>query len=220
MNKSPGTELPREYGISCFSLIMMAVFGLGLFLTFSKTADLMAGFAPQSFLGYTGIESIYGVCAALLVDGTIALMKLKSLFGGRARNAIEWVWDMILTVFPFLISGFAQVFDSFMVRQTLSSQPPEIQLIANWGIPLIPIAIVGGFLVYGFIQSAPAGMFSEFSGAVSQAVVKFRMPAIVNPFKKRPLADTGRMPERKELAGKPMDPTQASTKPSRSMPES
>lgn len=204
--------MDKNKGIGCLDLIMLGVFFLGLALTFSKTADLMGGFAPRTFLGYTGIESAYGILAALLVDGTIGLMKAKMMLDGRAKSQVEWFWDIILTLFPFGISAFAQVFDSFMVRQTLDAQPAGVQFLATWGIPLIPVMIIGGFLVYGFIVSAPEGMFQ---GAVSPGGtgggLRLKIP---------PLPDLRKILARPGKNGRSPDPTPASIEKKEPQPES
>lgn len=176
-------EQKSQSGIGCFEIVLFGVFILGTLLMFSKTADLMAAFAPASIGGYTGMETMYGIAVALLVDGLVAAMKFKVLFMGKAKSTIAWGWDIVLTLFPFVISSFAQVFDSFMVRETLQSQPATIQFLANWGIPLIPALIVLGILLYGFIESAPEGMFSgvhEPSRGLGFKLPNFQMPKIRN----------------------------------------
>lgn len=166
--------------IGCFQIVLFGVFILGTMLMFSKTADLMAAFAPSSIGGYTGLEVVYGIAVALLVDGLVAAMKLKILFMGRSQSAIAWGWDIILTLFPFMISSFAQVFDSFMVRDTLQSQPETVQFLATWGIPLVPALIVLGILIYGFIESAPEGLFEGVhdgtTGGFGFRLPKLRLP--------------------------------------------
>lgn len=153
------TSQPQGKGIGCFQIFLFLVFLLGAFLMFSKTSDLMAAFAPKKFFGYTDFEIVYGILCAMLLEGTIAAMKAKMLFSDHAQSRIEWAWDIVLTTFPFVISALAQVFDGFLVRQTLSSQPAWIQVLLDWGVPLIPPLVVGCILVYGFIISAPPGLF-------------------------------------------------------------
>lgn len=170
----------KNNGIGCFQIVLFGVFILGTLLMFSKTADLMAAFAPSSIGGYTGLEVVYGVAVALLVDGLVAAMKLKILFMGKAQSAIAWGWDIILTLFPFVISSFAQVFDSFLVRDTLQSQPETIQFLAAWGIPLVPALIVLGILIYGFIESAPDGLFQGVQGGPGGGL-GFKLPKISMP---------------------------------------
>lgn len=149
---------PNAGGAGCFEIILFVVFGWGLLLNFAKTADLMAAFAPSNIAGYEGMETFYGLAVAVLVEGLLLVMKGKALFV-KSKSALEWAWDVILTLFPFVISALAQPFDSFMVRDTLSQQPAEIQMILNWGVPAIPSLVLLGIMVWGFIHSAPAGLF-------------------------------------------------------------
>lgn len=144
--------------ISCMEIISFAVFILGTLLLFSKTSDLMTNFAPEEIAGYVGVQAWYGFGVALMIEGMLVAMKLKMMFE-RAKNQLEWAWDIVLTLTPFGISAIAQSIDSFVIAETLSEQPEPVQFAVAWGVPAIPAVIVGMILVRGFIDSAPEGMF-------------------------------------------------------------
>lgn len=136
------------------------IFFVGSVLLFAKTSDLMTAFAPHSFMGYTGIESIYGFVAACLVEGVFVLTKILV---SRSPNALAWMWNIVLIVVTFAISALAQTIDSFVVRDTLSSQPSEIQLLVQWGVPMIPSLVVAIILVKTVIDSLPREVVAQFS---------------------------------------------------------
>src|SRR3990167_8863584 len=104
------------------SVLENAAFILGAFLLFSRTSDLMTAFAPSSFLGYAGIEAVYGMLSALMVEGVLFGIKISI---GRLRNSIAWLWNILLLAVVFIISALAQTVDSFVVRETLAEQPAE-----------------------------------------------------------------------------------------------
>jgi hypothetical protein len=129
----------------CAKLVVEnGVFALGMLLMFSKTVDLLEKFAPSNIFGYTGIEVYYGIAVGCLVEGALFIMKLTL---PSAKNPVEWIWNVVVIILPFLISGLAQVFDSFITRDTLSQQPAEIQFFVSWFVPSIPTIIV--FLLIG-----------------------------------------------------------------------
>lgn len=156
----------NQNAVGCTDVILFGAFLLGAGLMFSKTSDLMTNFAPSEFMGYEDIELIYGIGVSLMVEGLMVAMKFKSMFQ-RAKNMIEWGWDVVLTLVPFAISALAQSIDSFVIKDTLADQPGEIQLLIQWGVPAIPAVVIGLIVVRGFIESAPAGMFGGFANATS-----------------------------------------------------
>lgn len=154
---------PMDYG-GCFAQIVEnGVFLLGAVLMFSKTVDLMSAFAPRSFMGYVGVESFYGLAVGLMVEGMLVALKISL---GKPKNVLEWGWNIMLIVAPFIISAFAQVFDSFIVRETLDKQPAEVQWLVTWGVPSIPTLIVGLFVGKSILASIPEDMFRRMPKAV------------------------------------------------------
>src|SRR3990167_8238889 len=84
------------------------IFFVGSLLLFAKTSDLMTAFAPHTFMGYVGVEAIYGFTSALLVEGVFVLTKLLI---GRSPNALAWLWNIVLISATFAISALAQTID-------------------------------------------------------------------------------------------------------------
>lgn len=185
----------KQGDLSCTDIILFGAFILGAILMFSKTSDLMTNFAPSSFMGYEGNSAIYGMGVALMVEGLMVAMKFKAMFE-RAKGMIEWAWDIILTLVPFGISAAAQSIDSFIIKDTLASQPSEIQLLVTWGVPAIPAVVIGLILVRGFIESAPTGMFKNVGVSTNAPAnagrSKLRLPGWLN-FGKKAAAAPGKL---------------------------
>ena len=161
--------------ISCVEIISFGVFILGTLVLFAKTSDLMTNFAPSEFMGYVQVEGIYGLAVALMVEGLMVAMKIKMMFQ-RSKNIIEWAWDTVLTFVPFVVSALAQSIDSMVIKETLDSQPSEIQLFVTWGVPAIPAFIIFLILVRGVIDSAPPGLFDTGKSGKSFSWPKFKNP--------------------------------------------
>lgn len=179
-------ENKNQSTVGCSDLILFLVMIVGVLLMFTKTADLMAKHSPATIFGYNYPE-LYGVVVACIVDGVVIAMKMKILFSGRAKNQIEWVFDILLTLFPFGVSALAQVFDDFETNGTLANQPQLVQALNTWGVPSIPTVIVLGILLYGFIQSAPDGMFSVGkAGGAGFHLPSFHLPNFGKSFGSKP----------------------------------
>jgi len=141
-----------DFGGCVGYIVENGVFLLGMLIMFSKTVDLMSAFAPASIMGYKGIESYYGLACGLLVEGALFVMKLLL---PRSKNVFDWLWNAIVVIAPFIISALAQVFDSFLVRETLSSQPAEVQLFVTWFVPSIPTVIMALMIGKAIVSSIP-----------------------------------------------------------------
>lgn len=169
MNEEPKEQ--ADFGGCMAALIENAAFILGALLMFSKTVDLMSAFAPKVFLGYVGIEGIYGLAVGLMIEGMLVALK----FGlGRPKNVIEWGWNILLILAPFVISALAQVFDSFVIRDTLSQQPQEIQVFVMWFVPSIPTLIVGLFVGKAILASIPQEIAGKYKIASIAKTVSAR----------------------------------------------
>ena len=166
------------------SVLENAAFMLGAFLLFSRTSDLMTAFAPKTFLGYEGIEAVYGMMAALMVEGLLFAVKFSIV---KSKNSIAWVWNIVLLAVTFGISALAQSIDSFVVRETLTSQPAEIQWAISWGVPLIPAIVVGVLMVKSVFDSVPPGALAGFGTrkAGAQAADDYPFPKQIGAAKKQ-----------------------------------
>ncbi len=149
------TQEKQEFDFGgCIAVVMEnGAFALGMLLMFSKTVDLMSAFAPKSILGYVGIESWYGLAVGVLIEGALFVMKLLL---PRPKNVFDWAWNVVVVLVPFAISALAQVFDSFVVRETLAQQPQEIQVFVTWFVPSIPTIIMALFIGKAIFSSIPA----------------------------------------------------------------
>ena len=142
----------------CWQFLSLVIMVFGLFMMYPKTAELQARFAPSTWFGYLDMEATYGMFMALLIEGIIAVMKIK-LWLFTPRGVMQWFWDCIVILSPFLISGFSQVFDSFFARGEISSLPENWQIFIAWAVPLMPVVMVGLFVVMSLIETAPPQIF-------------------------------------------------------------
>lgn len=136
------------------------VFFIAAVVLFFKTAELLSLFAPKSIFGYEGLQSLYGVICALLVEGLLAATKWSL---DKSDNPMAWAYKIVLLVVTFLISASAQVVDGFMIRDTLSTQPPVIQMLIQWGVPLVPsliLALAAGKAVF---ENVPPSVLEDMA---------------------------------------------------------
>ena len=145
-------------GRGCIQLLSLLAFIWGAAMMFPRTVDLLSNFSPNTFLGYTGLAGYWAMGSALLIEGVMVLMKLKTWIT-PAKNLVEWLGDVLLTVTPFILSSLAQVFDGMIVRETLTQQPAEIQLLVTWLVPSLPAMMIGLLIAFALVESAPPGLF-------------------------------------------------------------
>ena len=158
-------------------------------ILFFRTADILSYFSPQilnDILGFD-VSLIYGTVCAGLVEG----LALAIHFNRRARlsgtaQTVKWV---LLS-----ISGVCQVFDGFVVTNTLAQQSDTMKAVFSYGVPLIPLAIM--VMVFGIgelpeleeanrVQKEP---FIGVKGMWNRLINGDHRPApIVEPFQNREL---------------------------------
>lgn len=180
-NKS--SEQNFDFGACMGYAVENLVFLLGMALMFAKTVDLMSAFAPKQIFGYAGVEGWYGLAVGCLIEGALLVMKLLL---PRAKNVIDWMWNVVVVVLPFLISALCQVFDSFQVRETLAQQPPEIQVFFNWFVPSVPTIIMALMIGKSIFTSMPDNMMPKGMKNARQAGGQMGFPTPKwswNPFK-------------------------------------
>jgi len=127
-------------------------FALGMALMFSKTVDLMIAFAPGTIFGFSGLEVFYGVGVGVLIEGALFVMKLTL---PRAKNTVDWLWNVVVVVAPFLISALAQIFDSLQVKNSIIDQPAWVQVFVTWFVPSIPSVIMALLIGKSIFSSIP-----------------------------------------------------------------
>ena len=165
-------------GRGCIQLLSLVAFIWGAMMMFPKTVDLLTNFSPNEFMGYTDMAGWWAMGSALLIEGVMVIMKIKT-WVSPSRNLVEWLWDIILSVSPFILSTFAQIFDGMLVRDTLSEQPAEIQLLVTWLVPGLPSIMIVLLIAFALVESAPAGLFG---GMRVGSVGNPRLPTLKNPF--------------------------------------
>jgi hypothetical protein len=136
------------------------VFFVAAVVLFFKTSELLTTFAPQTILGYKNLGGLYGMVCALLVEGLLAVTKWSL---DKKDNSMAWAYKILLLIVTFLISATAQVVDGLMIRDTLSQQPPIIQGIVLWGVPLVPsliLALAAGKAVF---ENIPPSVLADMA---------------------------------------------------------
>jgi hypothetical protein len=165
-------------GRSCIQLLSLVAFMWGAAMMFPKTVDLLSKFSPNEFMGYTDMAGWWAMGSALLIEGVMVIMKIKTWIS-PARNLVEWLWDIVLTVAPFVLSSFAQIFDGMIVRDTLAQEPEQIQMLVTWLVPGLPSIMIGLLIAFALIESAPAGIFGGMRVGNAGGI---RWPSVGNPF--------------------------------------
>lgn len=167
-----------DSGRGCIQLLSLIAFMWGALMMFPRTVDLLSAFAPNDFMGYTNMAGWWAMGSALMIEGVMVIMKMKT-WVSPARNLVEWLWDIVLSITPFILSAFAQVFDGMIVRNTLTDQPAEIQFLVTYLVPALPSVMIGLLIFYALIESAPTGLF----GGMSSGSGGYKFPVFKNPFK-------------------------------------
>jgi len=116
-------------------------FWLGILLAFSKTAELMAAFAPRRFFMFEGVEGIYGILCALMIEGLFVAMKYDLQRGSGTERA-RYI-SAAFAVGAWAFSFAAQFFDSFVIAGKIGELPAELQWFLTYFVPSTPITIAG-----------------------------------------------------------------------------
>lgn len=158
---------PRQQveGMGCLGWVLeWAVFILGAVLMFAKTAELLSAFAPRSWLGYVGIESLYGMVSAIMVEGLVVAIKFSNdpVLSGKPKNIATWLTNIVIMIVPFAISLLAQPLDAFVIQGTLVNQPVEVQILVFWGVPMVPGLIMGLIMFKSVMENLPDEITSRF----------------------------------------------------------
>lgn len=126
-----------------------AVVGAAIVL-FPRTADIMSYFSPTILNDIIGrdVSLIYGLVTGSMVEG----LALALHFNRRAAlsSIAQWVkWTLIL------ISGMCQVFDGYIITDTLAQQTDTIKTVFQYGVPLIPLLIMIMIFGIGHLPDSP-----------------------------------------------------------------
>lgn len=123
----------------------VAVYGSAVIL-YVKTAEVLSYFAPQSISDIVGfdISGLYGNISAIFVEGVAIYLHKKNANSAMA-SFVKW--------FLIGISGLCQVFDGFIVTETLVHQSETIKFLFQFGVPLIPLMLVVLIFAIGELPS-------------------------------------------------------------------
>lgn len=111
-------------------------------ILYVKTAEVLSYFAPETLNAIIGfdVSAIYGAVCAIIVEGGALYLH----FNKRAKMSASAQF----TKWAFLaISGACQVFDGFIVTDTLSRQSGTVRFVFQYGVPLIPLIVV--IMIFG-----------------------------------------------------------------------
>ena len=128
------------------------IFIVASIMLYAKTSEVFARFAPDSFLGFTDVQDLYGMTCALLVEGVLVLGKLSMKY---SENNNVLLWNIFLIGTTWTISAAFQIFDGFLTAGTLAQQPVTMRYAVTYGIPLIPSLILAAILVKSIVAAVP-----------------------------------------------------------------
>ena len=159
-------------------------------ILFFRTADILSYFSPQilsDILGFD-VSLIYGIVCAALVEGLALAIHFnrRSTLSGTAQT-VKWVL--------LCISGACQVFDGFVVTNTLAQQSDTMKAAFSYGVPLIPLAIM--VMVFGIgqlpelekIDSRPRAPFIGLKGMWNHLIDGNNGRAYSHPLAPKPRLD-------------------------------
>lgn len=131
MNKIGSGDKTLDWGVVVAAAVL-----------FPKTADILSYFSPlilNEIFGFN-FSLIYGIVNALLVEGLALALHFnrRASLSGTAQT-VKWTL--------LGISGVCQVFDGFVVTNTLASQSDTMKAVLSYGVPLIPLFIM--IMVFG-----------------------------------------------------------------------
>lgn len=105
---------------------------------FSKTAEVFTALAPVTILGQTGLETLYGIVTASLIEGVAVVLALLPSTHTN-RNATLYAG------FLYLISTFCQFLDYSIVKDVATRS--ETEAFFSWIALGIPSLGFGGLLL-------------------------------------------------------------------------
>jgi hypothetical protein len=105
-----------------------------------KTSEVMTAIAPLTLVGQTGLQTIYGLGVAALIEGVcLAIHFIGAFKTNTAAQTYKW--------FLFGVSAFCQFMDRFFVLDpSVTSANIEFFKFLTYGIPVF---ILGGLLLVG-----------------------------------------------------------------------
>lgn len=109
-------------------------------ILYFKTSEVMTAIAPLTLVGQTGLQTIYGLGVAALIEGVcLAIHFIGAFKGNTAAQTYKW--------FLFGVSAFCQFMDRFFVLDpSVTSANIEFFKFLTYGIPVF---ILGGLLLVG-----------------------------------------------------------------------
>ena len=139
-----------------------------------RTIEIFSQFSPNKILGFEGVQTLYGIMSALLVEGLLVVVKISL---STTKNAWNWVFNIVLIGLLWGVSSAAQVGDYLLNSDKLAQLPPEIQAFVTIGIPLVPSIILLAVMIRGVIRSTPADFFAP---PENQAVLATGTPVVAS----------------------------------------
>ena len=112
------------------------VVGMAILLFF-RTADVLSYFSPTILNDIFGfdVSLIYGIVCALAVEGVALALHFN-------RRAIAYTPAIVVKWALLSISAICQVFDGFVITNTLANQTDTMKAIFSYGVPLIPMFVL------------------------------------------------------------------------------
>ena len=147
-----------------------------------RTAEIFSHFSPDKILGFSGVSTLYGIMSALLVEGLLIVVKISLT---STKTAWNWLFNILLIALLWGVSAAAQVGDYLLSASLLAQQPPEIQGLVTYGIPLVPSVILLAVMARGVIRTIPADLLGSPENQPVSAVTVPVVQSGVNGGEKR-----------------------------------
>ncbi len=132
-------------------------------ICFIKTADVFAYFAPavlSQILGFD-VSYLFGVITATLVEGVMLRLHFnRRAHGYTPAEIAKWLL--------MAISLLCQVFDGFIVTNTLAQQSDEMKFLFQYGVPALPILLI--------VLNFAIGKLPDTGEQVTHVGLKHRLP--------------------------------------------
>jgi hypothetical protein len=113
-----------------------AVVGAAIML-YVRTAEVLSYFSPIALNKIVGfdVSFIYGNASAIFIEGVILFLHFSSRAKGHTPAEVV-KWSLLA------ISGICQIYDGFLITDSLAQQSDTLKFVFQYGVPILPLLIV------------------------------------------------------------------------------
>lgn len=126
-----------------------AIVGAAIML-YVRTAEVLSYFSPTVLNQIVGfdVSFIYGNASAIFIEGVILYLHFSARAHGHApAEVVKWAL--------LAISGVCQIYDGFLITNSLEQQTDTIKFVFQYGVPILPLLIVVMILWIGQLPDVP-----------------------------------------------------------------